>query len=72
MNKRHIAAGIVGALGFLLMLSAVSLADFGELPIGDFAARSIVGILLMAASLPISGDLAADDYAPKRKKKRGE
>ena len=70
MNKRYIAAGIVGTIGFLLMISAVSLADFGELPIGDFAARSVFGILLMAASLPISGDISADDYARKKKNRR--
>lgn len=70
MNKRYMAAGIVGTIGFLLMISAVSLADFGGITVGDFAARSVIGILLMAASLPISGDISADDYAPREKKNR--
>ena len=69
MTKREIAAGIVGALGFLLMLSAVSLADFGELSVGEFATRAVVGILLMAVSLPISGDITADNYARKKNRR---
>ena len=70
MNKRYIAAGIVGAIGFLITIGSVGSADFGDISIGEFAARSIIGILLMAASLPISGDISADDYAPREKKNR--
>lgn len=70
MNKRYIAAGVIGAIGFLICLSAVSQAEFDGIFVEEFAARSVVGILLMAVSLPISGDITADDYARTRKKGR--
>lgn len=57
MNKRYIAAGIIGAIGFLICLSAVSQAEFDGIFVEEFAARSAVGILLMFASVPLSGDI---------------
>lgn len=57
MTKREIAAGIVGAIGFLVCLSAVGQAEYDGIFIEEFAARSVIGILLMFASVPLSGDI---------------
>lgn len=57
MTKREIAAGIVGAIGFLVCLSAVGQAEFDGIYVEEFAARSVVGILLMFAAVPLSGDI---------------
>lgn len=60
MSKRQIAAGIIGAIGFLICLSAVSQAEFDGIFVEDFAARSVIGILLMFAAVPLSGDIDID------------
>lgn len=57
MTKREIAAGIIGAIGFIICLSAVGQAEFDGIFVEEFAARSAIGILLMFASIPISGDI---------------
>ena len=57
MTKREIAAGIIGAIGFLVCLSAVGQAEYDGIFVEEFAARSVVGILLMFASVPLSGDI---------------
>ena len=57
MSKREIAAGIVGAIGFLVCLSAVGQAEFDGIFVEEFALRSAVGILLMFVSVPLSGDI---------------
>ena len=57
MSKREIAAGIVGTIGFLVCFSAVGQAEFDGIFVEEFAARSVVGILLMFASVPLSGDI---------------
>ena len=57
MSKRQIAAAIVGAIGFIICLSAVSQAEFDGIYVEEFALRSAVGILLMFASVPLSGDI---------------
>lgn len=57
MTKREIAAGIVGAIGFLICLSAVSQAEFDGIFVEEFALRSAIGILLMFAAVSLSGDI---------------
>lgn len=57
MTKREIAAGIVGAIGFLFCLSAVGQAEYDGIFVEEFALRSAVGILLMFAAVPLSGDV---------------
>lgn len=57
MTKREIAAGIIGAIGFLICLSAVSQAEFDGIFVEEFAARSVIGVLLMFAAVPLSGDV---------------
>ena len=60
MTKREIAAGIVGAIGFLFCLSAVGQAEFDGIFVEEFALRSAIGILLMFASVPLSGDIDSE------------
>ena len=57
MTKREIVAAIIGTIGFLVCLSAVGQAEFDGIFVEEFAARSAIGILLMFASIPISGDI---------------
>lgn len=57
MEKRQIIAGIVGIIGFLAVISAVSCAEFDMIPANDFYIRSGIGVLLMLASVPISGEM---------------
>ena len=57
MTKRQVIAAIVGVIGFLFCLSAVSQAEFDGIFVEEFAARSVVGILLMFAAVPLSGDI---------------
>lgn len=57
MSKRQIIAAIVGTIGFLACLSAVGQAEFDGIFVEEFALRSAVGILLMFASVPLSGDI---------------
>ena len=60
MSKRQIAAAIVGAIGFVVCLSAVSQAEFDGIYVEEFAARSVIGILLMFAAVPLSGDIDSE------------
>lgn len=57
MTKREIAAAIIGAIGFLICLSAVGQAEYDGIFVEEFALRSVIGILLMFASVPLSGDV---------------
>lgn len=57
MEKRQIIAGIVGVIGFLAVISAVSCAEFNVIPAGEFYIRAGIGVLLMLASVPISGEM---------------
>ena len=60
MTKREIAAGIIGAIGFIICLSAVSQAEFDGIFVEEFAARSVIGVLLMFAAVPLSGDIDSE------------
>lgn len=57
MSKRQIIAAIVGTIGFLVCFSAVGQAEYDGIFVEEFAARSVVGILLMFAAVPLSGDI---------------
>lgn len=66
MTKREIAAGIIGAIGFLVCLSAVGQAEYDGIFVEEFAARSVVGILLMFAAVPLCGDIDIDSEKKNR------
>ena len=57
MNKRSIIAAVLMVLGLILTAGAVSGAEYGDLSFKDSIVYGIVGAALIAASVPISGDL---------------
>lgn len=68
-DKRYIAAFVLGMVGFLVILGAVGGLEYGDFTFGQAIVRGFIGILLMAVSLPISGDITADDYARKKNRR---
>lgn len=68
MNKRQIIAAIMAVIGTLLLFGAVGSVEFGGIiSAGEFIARSAIGIALIGAAVPVSGDL---DIDPDEKKNR--
>ena len=67
MDKRQIIAAIMAVIGTLLLFGAVGSVEFGGTTAGEFIARSAIGIALIGASVPVSGDL---DIDPEEKKNR--
>ena len=66
MTCREITAAILFALGFLLILGAVGQAEYSYIWADEFNVRAGIGIALMAAALPVSGDIEL----PKKKNRR--
>ena len=56
LNKRYIAAVILGIIGFLLMLGAVGSMEFGEISEREAMIRGIIGMAILLVSAPVSGD----------------
>ena len=67
MNKRYIIAGALIIVGLLLIFGAAGEADFSGEFEREFIARAAVGLLLIFAAVPVSGDL---DIDPEEKKNR--
>lgn len=61
MNKRYIVAAIFGILGFLLFAGAVGSMEFDDKGFGDVFVNILIGAALLAASVPVSGDLKRGD-----------
>lgn len=61
MSKRHIIAAIFGILGFLLFAGAAGSMEFDDKGFGDVFVNILIGAALLAASVPISGDLKRGD-----------
>ncbi|HCF83574.1 MAG TPA: hypothetical protein DER68_06635 [Ruminococcaceae bacterium] len=61
MNKRYIIAAIFGILGFLLFAGAVGSMEFDDKGFGDVFVNILIGAALLAASVPVSGDLKRGD-----------
>lgn len=57
LNKRYIAAVILGVIGFMLMLGAVGSMEYGEIGEREAIIRAGIGIALALAAAPVSGDL---------------
>lgn len=66
MTLREITAVVLFTLGFLLILGAVGQAEYSYIWADEFNIRAGIGIVLMAAALPVSGDIEL----PKKKKRR--
>lgn len=68
MNKRQIIAAIMAVIGTLLLFGAVGSVEFGGvISAGEFIARAAIGIALIGAAVPVSGDI--DDIAEKEGEK---
>ena len=56
-DKRYLAAFTLGMVGFIIILGAVGGLECDDFTFGQAIARSVVGLLIMAAGVPVSGDL---------------
>ena len=56
-DKRYLAAFALGMVGFIIILGAVGGLECDSITYGQAIARGIVGLLIMAAGIPVSGDL---------------
>ncbi len=68
MNKRYTIAGILITVGVLLIFGAAGDADFSGGFEREFIRRSVLGLILIFAAVPVSGDLDID--VPEEKKNR--
>ena len=58
MNKRYIIAFILLALGLMLVVGTFGKYEFdGFIAPAEFIGKTALGLAMMAAALPISGDL---------------
>ena len=57
MTKRQIIAGVMLAVGILLMIGAWGAAEFNDDFGREFLSRTTIGLILIFASIPVSGDL---------------
>lgn len=71
MTKREIIAAALFIIGFILMCGAVGQLEFEKIPdYGAFWLRAGIGASLMAAAIPISGDIERGDNDRSRKNLR--
>ena len=64
MNKRYIIAFIILALGLVLVVGTFGKYEFdGFIDPAEFIGKTALGLLMMAAAVPVSGDL--DDFMAK-------
>ena len=58
MNKRYIIAFILLALGLMFVVGTFGKYEFdGFIDPAEFIGKTVLGLAMMAAALPISGDL---------------
>lgn len=57
MTKRQIIAGVLLLVGVLLMIGAFGTAEFEDDFGGEFLMRTVIGLMLVCAAVPVSGDL---------------
>lgn len=57
MTKRQIIAGVMLVVGALLMIGAFGTAEFEDDFGGGFITRTMIGLALVFAAIPVSGDL---------------
>ncbi len=58
MNKRYIVAFVLLALGLVLVVGTFGKYEFdGVIAPAEFIGKTVLGLAMMAAALPISGDL---------------
>ncbi len=57
MTKRQVVAGVMLVVGALLMIGALGTAEFNNDFGRGFMTRTTIGLALVFAAIPISGDL---------------
>ena len=57
MTKRQVIAGVMLVVGALLMAGALGTAEFNDDFGREFLTRTIIGLALVFAAIPVSGDL---------------
>lgn len=61
MNKRSIIAAVLMVLGLILTAGAVGSMEFDNLSGKDVFVNILIGIALLFAAVPVSGDLKRGD-----------
>ena len=56
-DKRYLAAFALGMVGFIIILGAVGGLECDDFTYGQAAVRAAIGVLIMAAGIPVSGDM---------------
>ena len=72
VNRRYIAAVILGTIGFLLLLGAVGSMEYGEIGEREAMIRGIIGMALLLVSAPVSGDMEKKNLQNERRKSKNE
>ena len=69
---RYMIAFALGIIGFMVALGSVGGLEYGDLTYGQAIAQGVVGLLIMAAAVPASGDLPdiMQELSDKRKNRR--
>ena len=70
---RYLAAGALLFFGFLLMVGTLGKLEFdGFIEPAEFLAKTAIGIAMMAASVPVSGDMdeIVEEISEQRKSRR--
>lgn len=57
MTKRQVVAGVMLVVGVLLTIGTLGTAEFENSFGRDFITRTIIGLALVFAAIPVSGDL---------------
>ena len=57
MNKRHVAAIALLGLGMLICIGTIGDADFNGMWATEYYIRACIGIALLFAAVPVSGDI---------------
>ncbi len=61
LTIREKIAAVMSVVGFLIALGAAGQAEFSAIWADEYYTRSGIGLLLMFASIPVSGDLKGGD-----------
>ncbi len=61
LTIREKIAAVMSILGFLIALGAAGQAELSAIWVDEYYIRSGIGLLLMFAAFPVSGDMKRDD-----------
>ena len=70
MNKRQTTAAVMFLIGFMLVVGTFGEYDFnGFIDPNEFLRKTVTGLALMAAAIPVSGELDELYEQPSEKRK---